>query len=206
MNSTTRSRTARRKSGKRAASFVLKRSKPLYKLEQSTKSRFMRLCGLDWLKEKFSCCKKAVLESPSGSLKDVRLPTAYMNTKLKQTFSGAYRTDSDKIKPKRVGDFRKTLVIELNDLLVYFQPKDHEPALIELIKDKTVSNVEPHPINLLDKPNNEVVEVEPIFRDDLPNFLKELNDFYEIILWTTMPKKVKNTVNSQGDGDNYESY
>lgn len=202
MKKASRTRSVRSQSGKRQRSFVLKRSKPLARLDTKKEEENWFKRGMACFKRKIACCAKKGT-GPQGMEKKSNAPMG-ISTRLQQANSNGLKPDYEKIKPKSPGDLRKTLVIEVNHLLVHFRSKNFNHTPIELVESNTLQesqssgkNPNKNPSKL---PKGEMVEVEPVFRNDLANFFRQLQDFYEVILWTNMPKKVHFNVTVIGHG------
>lgn len=146
-----------------------------------------------WLKQKVRCCKKADNGLNNQGIKESNLNHLMvgLGTLAK---SAIKQQDTDKISPKNSKDRRKTLVLEVTNLLIYLKNPNLSYQLI-FSQGQSMSSVNPHDSvqksSTVKKLSSQ--ELKPILRPTFERFLKEISPYYEVMLWSTAPRKVRSS-------------
>jgi hypothetical protein len=144
------------------------------------------------LKNKLLCCCKSKNETSMQIKLEVQgpkaRPSAYQVSRM-----NLRNQESDKVAPKKSGDRRKTLVIEAANLIFCFKSEARAADIVNLLPNQ--SNIYLKPEDSIPKGKslapNKVQEGKPVIRPTFESFINEIRSYYEIIIWTTYPRKVR---------------
>jgi hypothetical protein len=182
---------------RRSVSVSKKRSPVLKKLERIREAREQennnhKTEETIWsrMKQKLSCCFKSKNASQKHQMKDFKLNSPFKAAALPPKVQKK-RSEGDKIPPKRIGDKRKTLVIEVMNLIIYFMTV---PKRLKFLENQSVSQIfYPQEINskLTSVMKQPSTEVKTLVRSSFEEFLSEIQTYYEVILWSTSSRQVR---------------